>query len=66
MSKLLPRFMAYLHTPQICGLCRGVKVGIRGLLNWTAEKLFLGLLLTRLFVLVSRLGYVGVKKTLNV
>jgi hypothetical protein len=38
----------------LCGLfaysvdlpqCRGVKVGIHGLLNWTAENLYLGLLL---------------------
>jgi hypothetical protein len=36
--------MAYLHTPQICGTCRGVKVGIHGLLNWTAENLYLGFL----------------------
>jgi hypothetical protein len=32
--------VAYLHTSQICG--RGVKVGIHGLLNWTAENLYLG------------------------
>jgi hypothetical protein len=36
------RCVAYLHTPQICRACRGVKVGIHGLLNWTAENLYLG------------------------
>jgi hypothetical protein len=35
-----------LHTPQICGTCRGVKVGIHGLLNWTAENLYLGVLMS--------------------
>jgi hypothetical protein len=43
MSRPFPRFVAYLHTSQICGVCRGVKVGIRGLLNWTAENLFLAM-----------------------
>jgi hypothetical protein len=38
----LRRWVAYLHTPQICGTCRGVKVGIHGLLNWTAANLYLG------------------------
>jgi hypothetical protein len=40
-TRLLRRCVAYLHTPQICGTCRGVKVGIHGLLNWTAENLYL-------------------------
>jgi hypothetical protein len=31
---------------QICGTCCGVKVGIHGLLNWTAENLYLGLPVT--------------------
>jgi hypothetical protein len=39
----LRRCVAYLHTPQICGICRGVKVGIHGLLNWTAENFHLGI-----------------------
>jgi hypothetical protein len=43
MSRLLRRCVAYLHTPQICGTCRSVKVGIHGLLNWTAENLYLGM-----------------------
>jgi hypothetical protein len=38
MSRLLPHVVAYLHTPQICGLFHGVKVGIRRISNWTAEK----------------------------
>jgi hypothetical protein len=42
MSRLLQRCVAYLHTPQICGTCRGVKVRIYGLLNWTAKNLYLG------------------------
>jgi hypothetical protein len=42
MSRLLRRCVAYLHTPQICGTCRGVKIGIHGLLNWTAANLYLG------------------------
>jgi hypothetical protein len=37
---LLRRCVAYLHTPQIYRTCRGVKVGIHGLLNWTAENLY--------------------------
>jgi hypothetical protein len=32
---------------QFCGTCRGVKVGIHGLLNWTAENLYLGLSQTK-------------------
>jgi hypothetical protein len=43
--------MAYLHTPQICGTCRGVKVGIHGLLNWTAENLYLPLALPYNFLI---------------
>jgi hypothetical protein len=39
--------MAYLHTPQICRTCRGVKAGIHGLLNWTAENLYLGKTLSK-------------------
>jgi hypothetical protein len=39
MSTLLPRVVAYSHTPQVCGLCRGVKVGIRGLLLDFGESL---------------------------
>jgi hypothetical protein len=42
MSRLLRRCVTYLHTPQICGTCRGGKVGIHGSLNWTAENLYLG------------------------
>jgi hypothetical protein len=42
MPRLLRRCVAHLHTPQICGTCRGIKVGIHGLLNWTAENLYLG------------------------
>jgi hypothetical protein len=39
MSRLLRRWVAYLHTPQICGTCHGVKVGIHGSLNLTAANL---------------------------
>jgi hypothetical protein len=34
MSGLLPRFVAYLHTPQICGVSHGVKVGLRRISSW--------------------------------
>jgi hypothetical protein len=47
MSRLLRRCVAYLHTLQICCTCRSDKVGIHGLLDWTAENFYLGVTLDK-------------------